>query len=289
MVVTNRGNRHTSPLLSPMNRSDIMLGLGGKNALVFGVASDDSIAWAICKRLAEAGCNIHLGFQKRFMSRIFQLRDQLDAIQGTYPMDVAQEETTGEFFSSWQTDRPGEKADVLIHAIGWAPRSTYDRPLLFVDDESLNAGMTVSAHSLQRVLKHALPHLNPNSSTVTLTYAASTRYVPNYASMSINKAALEAWVRELAARLGPDGHRVNAISAGPIKTLAAGGVPGFDSILSHVEDNAPLRRNVTQDDVAGAAAWLASPLSSGVTSQIIHVDAGYSSIMVPESAMDSDR
>ncbi|HJN55189.1 MAG TPA: SDR family oxidoreductase, partial [Candidatus Poseidoniales archaeon] len=123
-----------------MNRGGNMLGLGGKTALVFGVASDDSIAWAICKRLADAGCDIHLGFQKRFMSRIFQLRDQLDAIQGTYPMDVAQEETTAEFFSSWQADRPGEKADVLIHAIGWAPRSTYERPLLFVDNESLNAG-----------------------------------------------------------------------------------------------------------------------------------------------------
>jgi enoyl-[acyl-carrier protein] reductase I len=100
--------------------------------------------------------------------------------------------------------------------------------------------------------------------------------------MSIAKAALEAWVREIAARLGPDGHRVNAISAGPIKTLAASGIPGFEGILDHVERNSPLRRNVDQMDVAGAATWLASPLSSGVTAQVIHVDGGYSSTMVPE-------
>ena len=100
--------------------------------------------------------------------------------------------------------------------------------------------------------------------------------------MSIAKAALEAWVREIAARLGPDGHRVNAISAGPIKTLAASGIPGFEGILDHVDRNSPLRRNVDQMDVAGAATWLASPLSSGVTAQVIHVDGGYSSTMVPE-------
>jgi len=263
-----------------------MLQLEGKTALVFGVASEDSIAWAICNRLAEAGCKLILGYQKRFMSRVFQLKDKLDAIEAFYPIDVAAEDTTAEFFQDWQESAPGSKADIIIHAIGFAPRECFDRHMLFVEEEPLNTAMTISAHSLQRVMRHALPHLAPNSSTITLTYAASTRYVPNYGVMSIAKAALEAWVRELAMRVGEEGHRVNAISSGPIQTLAASGIPGFDDILNHVERNSPLRRNVNQDDVAGCAVWLSSPLGSGVTGQIIHVDAGYSSTMVPDSIND---
>ena len=157
---------------------------------------------------------------------------------------------------------------------------------MFVEGDSLDAALTVSAHSLQRCVRHALPFLNPNSSTITLTYAASTRYVPSYGVMSVAKAALECWTRELACHLGPEGHRINAISSGPIRTIAASGIPGFDKILDHVERNSPLRRNVSQDDVAGCTLWLASPLSSGVTGQIIHVDSGYSVTMVPESIMD---
>ena len=262
-----------------------MLGLEGKVAFVFGVASEDSIAWGICKRLAEAGMHLYLGYQKRFMSRVFQLKDHLPAIAGFYPLDVATDEDTKGFFEAFASEHPGVKADVMIHAIGFAPRAAFDRPILFVEDDDIATAMTISANSLQRCLRHGLPHLNENSSTITLTYAASTRYVPNYGIMSMAKAALEAWTRELACQLGPEGHRVNAISSGPVKTIAASGVPGFDHILAHVEANAPLRRNVTQDDVAGTATWLASPLSSGVTGQVIHVDAGYSSTMVPDSIM----
>jgi enoyl-[acyl-carrier protein] reductase I len=220
------------------------------------------------------------------MSRVFQLKDKLDAIDSFYPIDVASEETTAEFFQEWQTESPGAKADIVIHAIGFAPRECFDRHMLFVENDPINTAMTISAHSLQRVMRHALPHLAINSSTITLTYAASTRYVPNYGIMSIAKAALEAWVRELAMRVGEDGHRVNAISSGPIQTLAASGIPGFDDILNHVERNSPLRRNVDQNDVAGCAVWLSSALSSGVTGQVIHVDAGYSSTMVPDSISD---
>ena len=263
-----------------------MLELEGKTALVFGVASEDSIAWAICNRLAQAGCKLILGYQKRFMSRVFQLKDKLEAIEAFYPIDVATEEATAEFFHDWQEAAPGSKADIIIHAIGFAPKECFDRHMLFVEEGPLNLAMTISAHSLQRVMRHALPHLAPNSSTITFTYAASTRYVPNYGIMSIAKAALEAWVRELAMRVGEDGHRVNAISSGPIRTLAASGIPGFDDILNHVERNSPLRRNVNQDDVAGCAVWLSSPLGSGVTGQVIHVDAGYSSTMVPDSISD---
>ena len=168
-----------------------MLGLQGKVAFVFGVASEDSIAWAICQSLAEAGVTLYLGYQKRFMSRVFQLKDKLPAIAGFYPLDVASDDDTKEFFDSFSKENPGIKADILIHAIGFAPRECFDRPILFVDDESINTAYTISANSLQRCLKFALPHLNPGSSTITLTYAASTRHVPSYGIMSMAKAALE--------------------------------------------------------------------------------------------------
>ena len=264
-----------------------MLGLEGKHAFVFGVASEDSIAWAICKQLAAAGVTLHLGFQKRFMSRVFKLREQLPAIAGFYPLDVASDENTKAFFDAFSSENPGIKADILIHAIGFAPRECFDRPILFVEDDKINTAMTISANSLQRCLKFALPYLNPGSSTITLTYAASTRFVPSYGIMSMAKAALECWTRELSCHLGPEGHRINAISSGPIRTIAASGIPGFDKILDHVEENAPLRRNVSQEDVAGTAIWLASPLSSGVTGQCIMVDAGYSITMVPSSIMEN--
>ena len=263
-----------------------MLGLKGKTAVVFGVASEDSIAWAICEQLAEAGVDLFLGFQKRFMSRVFQLKDKLPAIKGFYPLDVAQDETTGEFFEAFSKEHPGRKIDILVHAIGFAPRSCFDRPILFVEDADINTAMTISANSLQRCLKFAMPHLSEGSSTITLTYAASTRFVPSYGIMSMAKAALECWTRELACHLGPHGHRVNSISSGPIRTIAPSGIPGFDKILDHVQANAPLRRNVSQSDVAGTTLWLASPLSAGVTGQCIHVDAGYSITMVPQSIMD---
>ena len=263
-----------------------MLDLKGKTAFVFGVASEDSIAWAICQQLAAAGCTLYLGYQKRFMSRIFKLKDQLPSIGGFYPLDVAEDASTKEFFDAFDAEHPGKKADILVHAIGFAPRTCFDRPILFVEDADINTAMTISANSLQRCLKHALPYLSEGSSTITLTYAASTRYVPSYGIMSMAKAALECWTRELACHLGPEGHRVNAISSGPIRTIAASGIPGFDNILDHVASNAPLRRNVTQSDVAGTTLWLASPLSAGVTGQVIHVDAGYSITMVPETIME---
>ena len=140
-----------------------MLGLQGKVAFVFGVASEDSIAWAICKSLAEAGVTLYLGYQKRFMSRVFQLKDKLPAIAGFYPLDVASDADTKEFFDSFSKENPGVKADILIHAIGFAPRECFDRPILFVDDDKINTAFTISANSLQRCLKFALPYLKPGS------------------------------------------------------------------------------------------------------------------------------
>ncbi len=187
------------------------------------------------------------------------------------------------FFQEYAAQYPRCKAHAVVHAVAFAPLETFDRSSLFARHEAIDQTLTISAHSLPRLLRHALPHLAPGSSTVALTYLASQRWVPAYRVMAVAKAALECWVRELAVDLGPDGHRVNAISSGPIATLAASGIPGFDQILAHVERNAPLRRNVTQDDVAGTALWLLSDLARSVTGQVIYVDAGYSSIAVPAS------
>ena len=135
----------------------VMLNLSGKTAFVFGVASEDSIAWAICKMLAENGVTLYLGYQKRFRSRVFQLKDKLPQIAGFYPLDVAEDATTKEFFDAFSDENPGRKADILIHAIGFAPRTCFDRPILFVEDQDINTAMTISANSPQRCLKFALP------------------------------------------------------------------------------------------------------------------------------------
>ena len=200
-------------------------------------------------------------------------------------MDVAEDASTKEFFDAFAAEHPGKKADILVHAIGFAPRTCFDRPILFVEDADINTAMTISANSLQRCLSTTpIPvrgFIDDHPDLCCLH-----RYVPSYGIMSMAKAALECWTRELACHLGPEGHRVNAISSGPIRTIAASGIPGFDNILNHVASNAPLRRNVTQSDVAGTTLWLASPLSAGVTGQVIHVDAGYSITMVPETIME---
>ena len=148
-----------------------MLGLEGKVALVFGVASEDSIAWSICQKLAQAGCKLYLGYQKRFMSRVFQLKDKLPQIQGFYPLDVSTDDATAEFFTEFSKENPNLKVDVMIHAIGFAPKECFDRHILFVDNDAINTAITISANSLQRVMRHAMPHLNNNSSTINQLYS----------------------------------------------------------------------------------------------------------------------
>jgi enoyl-[acyl-carrier protein] reductase I len=260
-----------------------MIDFKDRTILVFGVASEDSIAWGICQILAKAGAKLILGYQPRYRSRLLQLQKSLPAIEGLYPIDVATEEGVQNFFREFSLHHSHCKAHALVHSIAFSPRETFDRSSLFATQEAIDLTLTISAHSLQRLLRLALPHLIPGSSTVTLTYLAAQRWVPAYRVMAIAKAALECWVRELASELGADGHRVNAISSGPMKTLASTGIPGIEKILAHVERNAPLRRNITQEEVAGAALWLLSDLASGVTGQIIYVDAGYSTIAVPAS------
>jgi enoyl-[acyl-carrier protein] reductase I len=253
-----------------------MIDLTGKRALVFGVASETSIAWTIAKQLADAGAKVTLGYQKRFLSRIMQLTKDVDWIESKLECDVAHEESVARFFE--QTEG---QFDVLVHAIGFAPAEALARPIIHTTQEDYETAMTVSAYSLVRLVRQAVPRLNPGASVLTLTYLGAERVVPGYRIMGTAKAALESLTRELAALVGQRGVRVNAISAGPIRTLAASGVPGFDQILGWMAHCAPLKRNVTQEDVAGAALFFASDLSGGVTGEVLYVDAGYHIMGVP--------
>lgn len=247
-----------------------MISLQGKRALIFGVASEDSIAWAIAQHLAQHGARVTLGYQKRFLSRLMQLVKDKPWIEAWHECDVTVEEDVKKFFGQVQG-----KFDMLVHAIAFAPATALLRPIVFTSAEDFAATMNVSAYSLLRLTHYAMPVLNKDSSVLTLTYLGSERVVPGYRVMGTAKAALESLVRELAMAIGGAGHRVNAISAGPIRTLAASGVPGFDSILDWMKLNTPLRRNVSQDDVAKAALFLLSDLASGVTGHVLYVDAGF--------------
>ena len=199
--------------------------------------------------------------------------------------DVASDATTQEFFTAFAAEHPGKKADILIHAIGFAPRSCFDRPILFVEDDDINTAMTISANSLQRCLKHALPYLNPGSSTITLTYAASNRFVPATASCH-GKAALECWTRELACHLGPEGHRVNATSSGPIRTIAASGIQVLTA-SSTMWKPMPLYGGTSARTMSlGQRFGLPARFQRASLGQCVYVDAGYSITMVPESIMN---
>lgn len=253
-----------------------MIDLKGKRALVFGVASETSIAWAIAEKLAAAGATVTLGYQKRFLSRLMQLTKDVDWIEGKFECDVATEDSVRSFF-----EEVDGQFDIMVHAIGYAPASALGRPVVYTEQEDFETAMTVSSYSLVRLVRNALPRMNPEGKVLTLTYLGAERVVPGYRIMGTAKAALESLVRELAAVTGQVGVHINAISAGPIKTLAASGVPGFDQILGWMAHCSPLKRNVTQEDVANASLFFLSPLSSGVTGQTLFVDAGYSIMGVP--------
>lgn len=258
-----------------------MIDLTGKRALVFGVASETSIAWAITKWIIKAGGTCVLSYQQRFRSRIMQLTDGVEGIESLEVCDVAHEEQVRDLFNNIEG-----KFDMIVHAIGYAPASALSKPIIFTTEEDYNTSMVISAYSLQRIARHALRVLNPNSAMLTLTYLGSTSVVPGYRIMGTAKAALESLVRELSPILGAASHRINAISAGPIRTLAASGVPGFDNILDFMEHTSPLKENVDQDDVAKTALFLLSDLASGITGQTIFVDKGYSIMGVPPDLED---
>jgi enoyl-[acyl-carrier protein] reductase I len=255
-----------------------MLNLQGKHALIFGVASEESIAWAIAKKLHKAGAHISLAYQQRFKSRILALVKSGEIPIDFYDRcDVTNSDELGTFFNKVQAP-----VDILAHSIAYTDPGTFGKPISEITQEEFTTALVPSAYSLIPLVRAALPKMTRGASVMAMTYLGGQRVVANYKLMGIAKAALEATVRELAADVGPRGVRVNAISAGPIRTLAAAQIAGFDSMLKVYETVAPLRRSITQDDVADFATFLASDLAKNITGQTMFVDAGYSILAMAE-------
>ena len=253
--------------------------LTGKRILITGVLSNRSIAYGIARCCRREGAELAFSYVgERFKDRVGELASEFDS-NAVFDMDVAQDEQIAATFGALR-DRWGT-LDGLVHSIGFAPRDAIAGDFLEgLSRESFRIAHDISAYSFPALAKAALPMMEGRpASLLTLTYLGAVRAVPNYNTMGLAKASLEASVRYLAASLGPRGIRVNGISAGPIKTLAAAGIKGFSKMLSAAEELAPLRRNVSIDDVGNVAAFLLSDLAAGVTAEITHVDAGYNAVL----------
>jgi enoyl-[acyl-carrier protein] reductase I len=249
--------------------------LEGKKALIFGVANHRSIAWAIAQALAAEGAQLALAYQERMEKYV---RDLAGKIPGTtvIPCDVQQDDQLDAAFA--QAGKTfGGGLDILIHCVAFAPPRELENPFLETTREGFHTALDISAYSLVAMAKRAAPLMQKNGggSMLTLTYMASERVMPKYNVMAVAKAALECSVRYLAYELGEHNIRVNAISAGPLNTLAARGVSGFTGFREHMGMVAPLRRNIEQSEVGDAALFLCSPYARAITGEIMFVDAGY--------------
>jgi enoyl-[acyl-carrier protein] reductase I len=252
--------------------------LAGKRALVVGLATERSIAYGIAAAMRREGAELAFTYQnERLRERVVDMATGFDSTL-VLPMDVASDAEIDSAFGAlrerWDT------LDVLVHSVAFAPRDQLAGGFLdSVTREGFQVAHDISSYSLAALAKAARPMmLGRQGAIVTMSYLGAVRSVPSYNVMGLAKASLEANVRFLAADLGPQGIRVNAISAGPIKTLAAAGVGGFRKMLGHVAAYTPLRRNVTIEEVGNAAAFLCSDLASGITGEVLYVDAGYSHV-----------
>lgn len=253
--------------------------LDGRKALVFGVANDHSIAWGIARHLHEAGAEVGFSSLKSLLEkRVRPLAEQLGATF-VEPCDVADDAQIERVFRVWRDTQGG--LDVLVHALAFAKREELDGRFVDTSRDGFALALDVSAYSLVALAHAALPLMTPGSSILTLTYYGAEKVVANYNVMGVAKAALEASVRYLAADLGPQGVRVNAISAGPVRTLAAAGIAGFKSMYGQFREASPLRANISTDDVGAAAVFLASDLARAVTGEVLHVDGGFNVLGVP--------
>jgi enoyl-[acyl-carrier protein] reductase I len=259
--------------------------LAGKRLLITGVLSNRSIAYGIARACHREGAELAFSYQgERFKDRITDFAAEFGSKQ-IYDCDVSDDAQIERLFTQLGQDWP--EFDGFVHSIGFAPKESITGDFLDgLSRESFRIAHDISSYSFPAMAKAALPRLRTDSALLTLTYLGAMRSVPNYNTMGLAKASLEASVRYLAASLGPKGIRVNGISAGPIKTLAASGIKGFGKILDVVASNAPLRRNVTIDDVGNVAAFLLSPLAAGVTSEITYVDGGFSHAMSGATSAD---
>jgi enoyl-[acyl-carrier protein] reductase I len=250
-----------------------MIDLKGKVAVVFGLANKRSIAWGIAQKLSEAGATLAICYQNE------RLKKEADALipelkdAKAYQCDVSVDAEIDTLFATLKETYG--TLHTIVHAVAFAPSDAIKNDFLLTTRDDFRVAHDISAYSLIALARGAAPIMSEGGSILTLTYYGSTKTFPNYNVMGVAKAALEASVRYLAASLGPKGIRVNAISAGPIKTLAARGIGDFTKILTAVEERAPLHRNVDQLEVGNTAVFLVSPLASAITGEITFVDCGY--------------
>ncbi len=250
-----------------------MINLAGKTAVVFGLANKRSIAWGIAQKLHEAGATLAICYQNERMKMEAQsLIDELPGASG-FQCDVSNDEEIGTLFGALK--QKYGKLDILVHAVAFAPAPDLRGDFLNTSRDGFRIAMDVSVYSLIAVTRAAAPLMTDGGSIITLSFYAAEKVVPHYNVMALAKSALESAVRYLASSLGPRNIRVNAISAGPIKTLAARGVGDLSDMLKSHAERAPLKRNVDQLEVGGAALFLASDLSSAITGEIMYVDCGY--------------
>jgi enoyl-[acyl-carrier protein] reductase I len=248
--------------------------LKGKKALVFGVANDRSIAWAISQRLNAEGAEMAFTFAGEVLEkRVRPLAENIGS-KLILPCDVTKDDDIEKVFDMVQREWGG--LDILIHAVAYANKEDLSNPFLQTTRPGFHLALDVSAYSLVALARRAAPLMEGRGSAIlTLTYIGSEKVIPNYNVMGVAKAALEASVRYLAYDLGPRQVRINAISAGPIKTLAASGIAGFKEMLHYSAERSPLKKNVDAEEVARTALFLVSDLASAVTGEVVHVDAGY--------------
>ncbi|CAN5919991.1 enoyl-ACP reductase FabI [soil metagenome] len=252
--------------------------LSGKKLLITGVLSNRSIAYGIARACHQQGAELAFSYVgERFKDRTADFAKEFGSTL-IFDCDVSDDAQIDKLFSDLSQTWP--KFDGFVHSIGFAPREAIAGDFLDgITREGFRIAHDISAYSFPAMAKAALPYLNDKSALLTLTYLGAIRAMPNYNTMGLAKASLEASVRYLAGSLGPKGMRVNGISAGPIKTLAASGIKGFSKILSAVAEVSPLRRNVSIEEVGNVAAFLLSDLASGVTAEITYVDGGFSQVV----------
>ena len=250
-----------------------LLNLEGRVAVVFGIANKRSIAYAIAQKLHEAGCTLAIGYQNE------RLRPEAESLVASLPgsaafeCDVSQDASIEAVFAALK-EKYG-KLDVLVHSVAFAPAEELKNDFLETSREGFRMAHDISVYSLIALARGAAPLMTDGGSILTLTYYGAEKVIPNYNVMGVAKAALESTVRYLAASLGKRRIRVNAISAGPIKTLAARGIGDLGTMLRAHAERSPLARNVEQAEIGGAAVFLASDLASGTTGEVLYVDCGY--------------
>ena len=253
--------------------------LDGRKALIFGVANDHSIAWGIARALHDEGALVGFSSIESLLDKRVRPLAQTLGADFVEPCDVQDDAQIAAVFDRWQA-RHGS-LDILVHALAFARREDLEGAFVQTSREGFATALDVSAYSLVALTRAALPVMTNGGAVLTLSYYGAEKVVANYNVMGVAKAALEACVRYLAADLGPQGIRVNAISAGPVRTLAAAGIAGFKGLYGSFRDVAPLRANITPEDVGRAAVYLCSDLAGAVTGEVHYVDGGFNVLGVP--------